>query len=59
MSTVKETMFRVVPKSDYLTGHRVFSVQEFVGNQFCGHWHEIDWALDLGAANARLQEVRS
>ncbi len=55
----EERMFRVVPKNDYLTDVRVYSVQEYVSNQFCGHWHEIDWKLDLGAANARLRAVRS
>lgn len=57
--TGEENVFRVVPKSDYLTGQRVYSVQEYTGNQFCGHWCEIDWALDLGAANKRLRTVRS
>lgn len=22
-----------------------FSIQEWMGNQFCGHWVEIDWSL--------------
>jgi hypothetical protein len=49
--------FRVVQKADYLTGATIYSVQEWVANQFCGHWLEIDWALNLGDANALMERV--
>jgi hypothetical protein len=48
---ISTAQFRVVSKSDYLSGARVWSAQEYVGNQFCGHWHEIGWALDIPGAN--------
>jgi hypothetical protein len=50
--------YQVVPKSDYLTGARVWSVQEYMSNQFCGHWFELSWTTDLAEANRRLREAR-
>ena len=45
-------------KRDHLTGVTVWSIREFLGNQFCGHWHEIGRALTLSDARARLALVR-
>jgi hypothetical protein len=43
-------IYRVRPKAD-----GTFAIQEWVRNTFCGDWHEIDWALDIGTANAIVE----
>lgn len=49
--------YRVVSKLDGETGIRVWSVQEYMSNQFCGHWFELSWCVDFCEANRRLSQL--